>query len=625
MDRKAWIVITLCAIGMVLNGWWMIKHPPPQPAPAPNPPAAATATPAAGTTPATAATPGAPVAGTPADTAAPAAAVEEKVVLTNDKVAYTFTTKGGGILLAELHDIKETVTINTVGKAAIGSFGSEAKVYDDLFYRIVDKSDKHIVFEATSPDQVVIRKEYRFTEGPGSNDHLIHFQIHLDNKGPTKHSRDNYYLYTGAAASLRPDEVELPAYVWNNAGSSDYFATSKFRDGPNFIGMGGPITQLPHQAFDRLRWAGVMSRFYATLITTKDDQPAKVWGERFLVDHSKDEFATNAKSATDYAIHGGVSLPPIDLEPGASKSYDFRIYIGAKIFHDLKKIDLDGGKEGPPDRQMRQVMFYGMFSVISRILVGGLRTFHDWTGNWGVAIILLTICVRTVLWPVQARSNRTMKRMGLLSPKLKELQEKYKDEPQKINTEMMKLYREYGVNPLGGCLPLLIQIPIFFGFYAVLRFAAELRSQDFLWVKDLSLPDTIHTLHFGTSIPFIGDHFNINPLPLIMGITMFLQMKLTPQPASADKMQQRIFLLMPFIFLIFCYGFASALALYWSAQNVYSIFQAQISRLWQTDPVLEKVAPADNSSSSGSSSTTKKKSGPPRLGGGGTNSAKKRK
>jgi len=250
--------------------------------------------------------------------------------------------------------------------------------------------------------------------------------------------------------------------------------------------------------------------------------------------------------------------------------------------------------------------------------------FHDWTGNWGVAIILLTICVRSVLWPVQARSNRTMKRMGMLSPKLKELQEKYKDEPQKLNSEMMKMYREYGVNPLGGCLPMLIQIPIFFGFYAVLRFAAELRNQPFLWVNDLSMPDTIYTLNFGFQLPIIGEHFNINPLPLLMGITMFLQMKLTPQPASADKMQQRIFMLMPFIFLIFCYGFASALALYWTAQNIYSIFQAQISRLWQTDPVLEKVGAAAQSSTSGAGTGSGKKKNPnPRLGGGGSSSKKR--
>lgn len=621
MDRKAWIVVILCIAGMVFNGWWMVKHPPPPPPPVPTPPPSTTALPAA----APAATTTDPVAAAPAT---PAAVEEELVELTSPRAAYTLTTKGGGITKVALLENKDPVVLNEHGKAAIGALSRAPKVFDDLHYQVVAKSDKRVVFEATTPEQVLIRKEYRFSEGAGSSDHLLHFSITLINKGSAKWSGGDLYLYTGAAASLRPDEVEVPAFVWNNAGSSDYFATTSFRDGAGFLGFGGPIRELPESSFDRLRWAGVMSRFYTTLISTMEDQSAKVWGERFLLDHSKDEFKEHAKAGNDYAIHGGVSLPPVELEAGAQKSFDLRIYSGAKIFHDLKNIDVVSDRDGPPDRQMRQVMFYGVFSFVSRILVAGLRMFHDWTGNWGVAIILLTICVRSVLWPVQARSNRTMKRMSLLSPKLKELQEKYKDEPQKINSEMMKLYREYGVNPVGGCLPLLIQIPIFFGFYAVLRYAAELRSQPFLWVKDLSMPDTIYTLHFGFPLPFIGDHFNINPLPLLMGVTMFLQMKLTPQPASADKMQQRIFMLMPFVFLIFCYGFASALALYWTAQNIYSIFQAQISRLWQTDPVLEKVnPPAKNGGAGGPGQSGKpKKSKPPqpRLGGGSTNSSKKK-
>jgi len=623
MDRKAWIVIILCVVGMVVNGWYMATHAPP-----PVPPPAATAESAAA--PDAAKPPGAPpetaatsAAAAPAAPTTPPVAVE-KVELKNDKAAYTFTSKGGGLEKVVLLDTKDQVVINEHGKAAIASIGIAAKAIDELNYQIVDKSDKHVIFEGATQDKVTLRKEFRFSEGAGSSNHVITLKVAVTNNGDAKITRDNYFLYTGAAASLRPDEVELPAFVWNNAGDADYFATSKFRDGAGFMGFGGPVTELPHSQFDRLRWAGVMSRFYTTLVVANEDQPARVWGARFLVDHSNDEFKTSAKAGNDYAIHGGLSLPSVELEPGESRTFDFRIYTGAKIYNDLKSIDSGGGREGPPDRQMRQVMFYGLFTFISRILVGGLRMFHDWTGNWGVAIILLTICVRSVLWPVQARSNRTMKRMGMLSPKLKELQEKYKDEPQKLNSEMMKMYREYGVNPLGGCLPMLIQIPIFFGFYAVLRFAAELRNQPFLWVNDLSMPDTIYTLNFGFQLPIIGEHFNINPLPLLMGITMFLQMKLTPQPASADKMQQRIFMLMPFIFLIFCYGFASALALYWTAQNIYSIFQAQISRLWQTDPVLEKVGAAAQSSTSGAGTGSGKKKNPnPRLGGGGSSSKKR--
>jgi YidC/Oxa1 family membrane protein insertase len=209
----------------------------------------------------------------------------------------------------------------------------------------------------------------------------------------------------------------------------------------------------------------------------------------------------------------------------------------------------------------------------------------------------------------------TMKRMGLLGPLMKELQEKYKDNPQQQQMETMKLYKDYGVNPLGGCLPLFLQFPIFIGLYSVLEVAAELRGQSFWWVRDLAAADTQGQL--------LG--FNINPLPIIMGLTMVAQMKLTPQPATVDKTQQRIFMLMPLFFLWISYDFAAALALYWSTQNIFSIFQTRIMKLYMPEPKLEKVAlkpaakaaPAQNPFFNSGAPAKDKKKGPkpPRLGG----------
>jgi YidC/Oxa1 family membrane protein insertase len=146
------------------------------------------------------------------------------------------------------------------------------------------------------------------------------------------------------------------------------------------------------------------------------------------------------------------------------------------------------------------------------------------------------------------------------------LKEKLKDDPQKLNQAMWQLQREYGVNPMGGCLPTLAQMPIFFGFYSMLGTAVELRGSSFLWIKDLSVPDTVaHVLGFP-----------LNPLPLIMAATMFWQMKITPK--TGDQQQQKIFMFMPFIFIIFCYNFASALALYWTVQNLLSVLQTYLTR-----------------------------------------------
>jgi YidC/Oxa1 family membrane protein insertase len=180
-----------------------------------------------------------------------------------------------------------------------------------------------------------------------------------------------------------------------------------------------------------------------------------------------------------------------------------------------------------------------------------------------------------VLWPVQNKATKEMRKMAALSPKMTEMREKHKDNPQKLNEETMKLYKEYGVNPFSGCLPMLIQIPIFFGFYAMLGTAIELRNSSFFWVVDLSQPDTITHL--------LG--FPINILPLLMAGTMVWQMIITPK--TGDAMQQRIFYFMPIIFLVFCYNYASGLALYWTTQNLFSIVQLYFTRN-QPLPTLEK-------------------------------------
>ena len=177
-----------------------------------------------------------------------------------------------------------------------------------------------------------------------------------------------------------------------------------------------------------------------------------------------------------------------------------------------------------------------------------------------------------------------MKRMSKLQPKIAALKEKYPDDPNKMNQEMMKLYRTYGVSPMGGCLPMLAQIPIFFGFYNMLQYAVELRNQPFLgWVNDLSQPDTVaHVM----GLP-------INILPILMAVTMVIQMQITPK--TGDKMQQRIFMLMPLIFFFFCYNFASALALYWTTQNIFSIGQTWLMQKLP-EPELKTSNKADKKS-----------------------------
>lgn len=577
MDRKAWIVIILCTIGIGINAWFASKQQAMLPPPAV--PAAATAPGAAAPGATIAKAPAAPVPTPPAASSAP----EETHTLTKGSVTWHFSNKGAGVVKAVLAGT-DHITLNEHGHEPIGALRREAAGNDAVTYKITAKTDKSVTFEGLAADGISIRKTYTQTEGDKFDEHLITLSVTLTNTGAAAFKSEEIYLYAGAANSMSPDEALKPSFFWNDAGDANQKDTNAFSGG----WFSAEQAEM-RSSYTHLRFGGVMSRFDATILShvSKGDsmgKPGKMWATRFLIDHSKDKFKDMSAAAKDYAVEAAVGLPPVDLAPAATLTENYEIYAGPKEYH---RLTLLGG-------QREEVMFYGMWGFISRILTKVMRWMHDVSGNWGVAIILLTLCIRTVLWPLQSKAQYSMKRMGLLAPKMKELQEKYKDEPQKQQVEVMKMYKEYGVNPVGGCFPMLLQIPIFFGFYSVLQNAAELRGQPWLWVKDLSLADTIHTLHFSSSLPLIGNHFDINPLPLIMGVTMILQMKLTPQPATVDKSQKMMFTIMPFFFLFICYNFAAALSLYWSTQNIFAIFQSWIMKLYMKDPVLEKRVIAAN-------------------------------
>ena len=187
---------------------------------------------------------------------------------------------------------------------------------------------------------------------------------------------------------------------------------------------------------------------------------------------------------------------------------------------------------------------------------------HSWAGNWGVAVIIMTLFLKFVSLPFTLAASRSAKRMAKLQPLMQELREKYKDNPQKQQAATMELFKTHKVNPVGGCIPILITFPLFVGFFAMLQGAAELRFQSFLWASDLSAQDTVAHV-FG---------FPINIMPLLMGATMFYQMKLTPTP-SVDNMQMKMMRFMPLIFTAFCYFFSCALALYSTINGLFTIVQ----------------------------------------------------
>lgn len=212
--------------------------------------------------------------------------------------------------------------------------------------------------------------------------------------------------------------------------------------------------------------------------------------------------------------------------------------------------------------QLGKIVTYGFFDILSKPLLTLLRFFHNYVGNWGVAIILLTILIKGVFWPLSHKSYKSMNSMKKIQPLMAKVREQYKDDRQKMNEEMMRLYKTYKVNPAGGCLPMLVQIPVFFGLYQALLGAIELRHAPF--ISHVPFTDIIWLADLSTKDPFYVT-------PVIMGLTMFLQQKMTPSPG--DPTQAKIMLLMPVIFTFLFLNFPAGLVVYWLVNNVLSIAQ----------------------------------------------------
>ena len=189
--------------------------------------------------------------------------------------------------------------------------------------------------------------------------------------------------------------------------------------------------------------------------------------------------------------------------------------------------------------------------------------------------------MKVVFWPITRAQTRTSRRMSALQPEMKALQAKYKDEPLKMQKKMSEFWKEHKINPMSGCLPMLLQMPIFFGFFFMIRTAIELRGVSFLWVKDLAKPDTLAIIPGLNFIPFIStpEGLPINLLPIFMGITMLWQARLTPASPGMDPAQAKMMKYLPAIFILFLYNYSAGLALYWTVQNLLSVMQTKLTKI----------------------------------------------
>lgn len=583
MDRTAWIAVVLCVAG--LFGWgawsareqadyaremaaWKAEQAELAEAEAEK---AAKEGAATGNETTSGAVPTA--AGKEAQPAATAAATVDakEVTLEGDTIRVHFTNQGGGIATAEMLDHQRTleedegyVIINERATQPIGALSAGPGQFDQGIWEISEQTKESIAFKTVTPENLEITKRFALP-GADVEPHLLTLTVTVKNAAEQQQQVGRRFLYLGAAAPLY--EAEFPrqtGFYFRDEESGDvtYKPVDYFK-GKKFLGIGSDAK--PHDEFSitQMDWAGVNDQFFTTLLTPDQAYETTVWASRFPI-LFKDQQEPLPEKKRRHAVEAAMGLPNLTLAPGDQQSINYELYLGPKEYHRLKEL---GDHRTMVMKYDDTPIFGWMFGWAIRPLASVLIQILVWlkgiVGLYGIAIILVTILIRIVIWPVYAKSTRTMKRMSKLTPMMNDIKEKYKDDQERQSKELMKLYGDYGVNPLGGCLPMFIQLPVFLAFYGMLWRAAELRHESFLWVPDLSMPDTLFI------IPGIGLPFNL--LPILMAGTTFIQMSMTPK--TGDKTQQMVFKFMPIFFLVICYNFASALALYWTTQNVFSIFQ----------------------------------------------------
>jgi YidC/Oxa1 family membrane protein insertase len=319
------------------------------------------------------------------------------------------------------------------------------------------------------------------------------------------------------------------------------------------------------------RWGGVHTKYFVQYLAAVD---FGFRGATLAAPLSADE--------KEQQVSATLFLPAVSLEPGAERSFRLTAYAGPKDYQRLHDL---GGRV---DSILQMDLFFfwhpEWMGAVARVILKGLIWTYDSIGKpwaYGLAIVIITFLVKLLFWPLTHYSTLSMKKMQTVQPRIVEIREKYKDDPAKVQQKIMELYREEKVNPMGGCLPIVLQIPVFFALFNVFRGAIELRHASFLWVADLSQPDTLPWLLFGLPI---------RPLAILMAVTMFLQQKLTP--SSLDPMQAKMMTIMTLFFAFIFYGMPAGLTLYWTVNQVLSIVQTLITYrlVKQMTPVHPKPA-----------------------------------
>ncbi|MEC8209911.1 MAG: membrane protein insertase YidC [Verrucomicrobiota bacterium] len=507
---------------------------------------------------------------------------ESTFALYNDYIKAVFTSRGGAIQTVSFLQTKsgerDDYVFNKGGllpALSLSLNSSDGKIREfDLDYRIEQQSSDSVTFVLDNGEGLSIRRHYRIAStGSVDEPYTIEHSTSFKNNSGSAKALSTIYFNLGTA---RPITEEMIGVNFLNVGYFDgedveFIPIKKLTGGKGFLGIGASDPKDVVSEASRIEWSSVKNQFFASVLSS-----GTVADNVFVYPVEAPSDVLNQPGRL--GISGSVGYELGTLAAGETKSLDFQYFVGPKEF---KRLQAMGNEQD-------LVMQFGFLGFFSKLLLAFMYLIHSVVPSWGWSIVIMTICIKLIFWPLTAKASRSQKRMASIQGPMAELKEKHKDNPQKMQQETLKLFKEHQVNPVAGCLPMLIQMPIFLGLFYMLRTASELRFESFLWVSDLSLPDT----------QFVVGGFPINILPIIMGVTMFFQMSMMPVSPTADPMQQKIFKFLPFIFLIFLYNFSSGLVLYWTVQNILTIIQQKIINSRPDEP-LKPVAAAVETKSKG--------------------------
>jgi len=441
-------------------------------------------------------------------------------ILLNDAAAPSVYVVQSGIALGKLATHKEVFT-------------SAANDYQ----MAADQNELMVALEWTSPEGVKLTKTYTFVRGS--------YEVKV-----------NQVVSNGSSAAIDPlVYYQIVHDSESNQGTKmmpTFTGGAYFTDADKYKKV--KFTEMAKEPLSKLAkdgWVGLVQHYFvgAWIPQTKEAQ----------------EFYTKDLGNKIYAI--GTKYSTASVAPGASKDLSAKLYVGPQTHSEL--IKAAPGLEYTVD--------YGWLSFIASPLFMILSLIQGFVGNWGYSIILLTILIKLAFYPLSASGYRNMAQMRELAPRLQSMKEKFGDDRQKMQQAMMELYKKEKINPMGGCLPILVQIPVFISLYWMLLASVEMRHAPFiLWIQDLSAPDTLFG-HIPNVVPLLGG-MPIGLLPILMGVSMIVQTKLNPKPA--DPVQAKVMMIMPIAFSLFFFFFPAGLVLYWFVNNVLSIAQqARINHL----------------------------------------------